>query len=669
MTNRTRITSLFLFLSLTPIFLISGIATFSLNDSGEASIWIILGGTVGVAVLMVAVSLMTVYRLSSSGVLKDFLLRSGSEVPRIRIESLRESVRRLMDDMRKQQSRLVEKVYMDSMISGLKDPLIFIDPHEKIQTVNRAALDWLGYEEQELIGISAEGLMGWQSPGGGGDGSLISPEINRCFQTTFSAKDGRQIPAIVRSSPMYEGDRFQGYLCVAEEKQAPMPDETYLEALTQHDILTSLPNRILLIDRLRQLLQRVPWDSRFLAVLWINLDGFHFINDRWGRHVGDRLIQEAARRILSSLRDGDSVVRIQADEFAVSLVDLAREEDAITLADRINNELKRPCRIEEREIIITASIGISLALNEGQSAEGLLNQAKEAMRYIKEGGGNDCRLFQSEMYVKVKDRLDWERCLRQAIDREEFTLHYQPEVDLQSGQIVAMEALIRWDCPAVGLIPPSGFIPLAEETGLIVPISEWVLKTACAQNKAWQKAGLAPVRMAVNLSPWQFHQQDLVGAVTTALVQTDLDADFLELELTEGNLLQGSIDNVNTLKRLSSLGVRISIDDFGTGYSSFRYLKQFRINALKIDQSFVHGLSSDPQNMALIEAMITLGHSLKLDVTIEGIETTEQLNSLRSLGCERMQGFLFSPPVPALQAKQLLYSRGIFNPSSGIALP
>lgn len=669
MTNLKRVTSFLLVLALTPVFLIAGIVIFLLIDSNQVSIWIILGGTAGLAVLMVAISLMTVYKVSSSHYFKELLLRREAEFPPDQLESLGGSVRRLMDDIRKQQSRLVEKVYMDSMISSLKDPLVFIDANEKIQTINRAALDWLGYEEQELIGISAEGLMGWQSPVPGGDGGFMDSDSCRGVQMSFSAKDGRQVPAVVRSSPIFEGDRLLGYLCVVGEKQTMVSDKPNLGTSEQHDLLTSLPNRTVLIDRLQQSLHRVPWDVRFLAVLWINLDGFHFINDQWGRQVGDRLIQEAAWRILSCLRDGDSVVRIQSDEFALSLVDLAREEDAITIAERINDELKRPYWIGKREILITASIGASIALNEGQSAENLLDQAQEAMRYIKESGGNDYRLFQSEMYVKIKDRLDWESSLRRAIDREEFTLHYQPEVDLSSGKIVAMEALIRWDCPGFGLIPPSSFIPLAEESGLIVPISEWVLKTACTQNKSWQKEGLAPIRMAVNLSSWQFHQQNLLGAVTTALEKTHLDPDFLELELTEGNLVPGSIDNVNTLKRLSALGVRISIDDFGTGYSSLRYLKQFQVDALKIDQSFVHDLSSDPQNMALIAAMITLGHSLKLEVTIEGIETMDQLNSLRSLDCDWMQGFLFSPPVPALEAGQLLHSRGVFDPSSEIALP
>lgn len=373
-----------------------------------------------------------------------------------------------------------------------------------------------------------------------------------------------------------------------------------------------------------------------------------------GHSVGDLLLNAVAERLTASVRDGDTVACLGGDEFTIILADVAKEEDVAKAAHKIHNVFSKPFDLEGRELFATTSIGISIYPKDGEDPETLLKNADTAMCRAKEEGRNNYQFYSPTMTVKAAERLALEDSLHHALQRGEFLLHYQPQVDLKTGQIIGMEALVRWQRPDRGMVSPKEFIPLAEETGLIVPIGEWVLRTACAQNKAWQAAGFPPIRMAVNLSARQFQQRNLIEMVARVLEETGLASNYLELELTESSIMQNVQTTIATLRELNAIGIAISIDDFGTGYSSLNYLKRFPINTLKIDQSFVHDIPNDPDDAAIVTAIITLAHSLKLKVIAEAVEIVEQLEFLRSLQCDKIQGYLFSKPLPAEEATKLL---------------
>ena len=426
--------------------------------------------------------------------------------------------------------------------------------------------------------------------------------------------------------------------------------EERLSYLAHHDALTNLPNRMLFIDRLGQALSRAPWHKRLAAVLFLDLDHFKRINDTLGHTMGDLLLKEVAKRLAQCSRQGDTVARMGGDEFTIILADIAHAQDVPKVAQKIIDIFSKRFVVGDHEIFITTSVGISLYPDDGEDPEALLKNADAAMYRAKEIGRNTYQYFSIDMNTKASERLALETDLRHALEREEFLVHYQPQVDLNTGQIIGMEALVRWQHPDLGLVPPAKFIPLAEDTGLIAPIGEWVLRTACAQNKAWQTAGLPPIRVGVNLSARQFQCQNLVEMIVRILKETGLDPTYLELELTESVLMQNTEAIIATLCELDAMGINISIDDFGTGYSSLSYLKRFPINRLKIDQSFVRDITTDPDDAAIVTAIITLAHSLKLKVIAEAVETEEQLAFLRSLNCDEMQGYLFSRPLPMDEA-------------------
>ncbi len=430
--------------------------------------------------------------------------------------------------------------------------------------------------------------------------------------------------------------------------------EERLKYLAHHDGLTNLPNRMLFMDRLNQAVSRIPWRIRMVAVLFLDLDHFKRINDTLGHNVADLLLRAISERLVACVREGDTVARLGGDEFSLILSDVAREEDVPKVVTKIFNALSKPFTVAGHELYITASIGISLCPNDGKDPEMLLRNADAAMYRVKEQGRNNYQYYLPEMNAKAAERLAMENSLHKALEREEFLLHYQPMVDLRTGRIIGMEALVRWNSPDLGMVPPTKFISLAEETGLIFPLGEWVLWTACMQNKSWQTAGLAPVRVAVNLSARQFQQQNLLEMITRVLEKTGLSPNFLELELTESMLMQKQEAIFTTLSKLDAMGIQISIDDFGTGYSSLSYLKRFPVHKLKIDQSFVHDIITDPDGGAITAAIIVMAHSLKLKVIAEAVETEEQLQSLRLLQCDEIQGYLFSKALPPEEATKLL---------------
>ena len=433
-----------------------------------------------------------------------------------------------------------------------------------------------------------------------------------------------------------------------------------LEALLQHqasyDTLTGLPNRALLQDRLKQAIATAMRSPAPIWIIFVDLDRFKLVNDSLGHKAGDAMLKQVATRLQSVVREADTVARLGGDEFVLVLPERIDGSGKLSAAvvQRILDAVAQPMMIEGHEFVTTCSMGIAVYPNDGVDGETLMTHADIAMYCAKEVGRNNFRFYAPAMDARTLERLRLEGELRHALERNEFELHYQPQVDLRTGRIVGMESLIRWRHPELGMIPPAHFIGLAEETGLIVPIGAWVMRTACAQNQAWQRAGLGRLRVAVNLSARQFAQKNLAESIMTILQETGLPASDLEIELTESLVMTDVERAVGVLDELKAIGVQLSIDDFGTGYSSLSYLKRFPIHVLKIDQSFVRDIASSTDDAAIVALIISLAHSLKLNVIAEGVETPEQLAYLNQHDCDEMQGYLFSRPVPAAAFETLL---------------
>ena len=430
--------------------------------------------------------------------------------------------------------------------------------------------------------------------------------------------------------------------------------EARLMYLAHHDLVTDLPNRELFHDRLKQAMREADRYERLVAVAFLDLDRFKTINDSLGHEIGDRLLQAVAERLSACVRAADTVARLSGDEFTVVLPDLGHVDDAARVVEKIVDNFRHPFQVSGMELYVSASIGITLYPFDDTDIKGLLRNADVAMYRAKAKGRNTYEFYAAEMTAQVQEQLSLEGALRRALDRNEFMLEYQPIVDLQSGRIVGAEALLRWHHPERGVIPPAQFIPLAEETGLIVPIGAWVLAHACAQGAAWRAAGHTALRLSVNISPRQFLQPGLIQTITAALGDSGFDRAWLELEITENLLMQNVESTLSNLEALHQMGIHLSIDDFGTGYSSLSYLKRFAIDRLKIDRSFVKDIPNDADDAAITTAIIAMAHELGLQVVAEGVETAEQLAFLRANGCDIMQGYFFSRPVSADAFTQLL---------------
>jgi diguanylate cyclase (GGDEF)-like protein len=433
--------------------------------------------------------------------------------------------------------------------------------------------------------------------------------------------------------------------------------EEQLNYLAYHDVLTGLPGRTLFHDRLAQAVTNAHRHGDKLGVLFLDLDHFKNINDSLGHHAGDMLLKQVAALFTACMREGDTVARLGGDEFVVILDSMVSEDEAWMVSQKILKLMTEPFTIEAHELFVTCSIGIALYPKDGEDAKALLQSADGALYLAKSKGRNNAQFCTAEMNAKALERLTLENGLRQAINRQEFLLHYQPRVDLISGEITGMEALVRWQHPVQGLLYPTKFISVAEESGLIVPLGEWVLRTACEQNKAWQLAGLKSVSIAVNLSARQFKQQDLVERVSRILKETELDSSYLELELTESMVMQNVEAAITTLNQFQTIGVKLSIDDFGIGYSSLNYLKHFPIDFLKIDQSFVRDITTNQDDAIIAKIIISMAHDLGLRVIAEGVETEEQKSFLCLHRCDEMQGYFFSMPIPAEEFEILLRER------------
>jgi diguanylate cyclase (GGDEF)-like protein/PAS domain S-box-containing protein len=553
--------------------------------------------------------------------------------------------------------RLYANVYEHS-----GEGILISDRDSRILAVNPAFTSLTGYGIEELRGKNPSVLASGKTP----------PKVYREMwaaldQTGYwqgevwnKSKDGKIFPewlsvSVVRD-PAGELTHYIGCFTDISERKAT---EEQISHLAHHDTLTGLLNRYSLQGRLEQALATVRREQRALAVMFIDLDHFKSINDILGHAVGDGLLVEVARRLRDSVRDSDVVARLGGDEFVLVLTEVDNATAAARVADKILRTLGQPYRIGEEELHVTPSIGLAFYPNDGADGETLMKHADTAMYHAKSQGRNNVQFFTAEMNRAAVERLGLDRDLRLALEERQFELHYQPQLDANSGCVVGVEALVRWRHPRDGLVSPLKFIPVAEETGLIIPLGEWVLNEACRQLRAWRQAGLGDLTMAVNLSAHQLRSPSLLDHVTQTLARHGLAGADLELEVTESVAMADPEACIGQLQTLRDLGIRLSIDDFGTGYSSLSYLKRLPIHTLKLDRSFVNDIETDANDVAICTATIALAHNLGLRVVAEGVENAAQHNFLVALRCDTLQGYLFSKPIPALAALAFIQENGI----------
>lgn len=531
------------------------------------------------------------------------------------------------------------------------------DVDRQVDYLNRAWSNFTGRRPEEEMG------NGWT------DG-IHPDDLQRAMETYAEAFEAREpfetVYRLRRHDDQYRwvidfgrpfrdlDGNFAGYINSCRDITERILQEQQLAHMATHDPLTNLPNRVLFNDRLKQAIVEAERHECMVAVLFLDLDSFKLINDTHGHETGDQLLRAVAKRLSACVRSVDTIARLGGDEFIIVLPEVSHEQDIAQVAQRILDGFRAPYLVEGHEFFMSASVGITVFPLDDRDINNLLKNADIAMYTAKERGRNRYQFYTPSLNERVSKRLAFERDLRRALEREQFTVHYQPKMNVASNRIVGMEALVRWEHPERGLIAPSDFIPLAEETGLIVPIGEWVLHRACAQNRCWQAAGFPAVHIAVNVSGRQFRRHNLIGSVTRILKETGLDSRFLELELTESALMDDEETSMRMLSEIHHMGVGVAIDDFGTGYSSLSYLKRFPIGTVKIAPTFVHDIASGTTDGTVASAIIAMAHNLRLSVVAEGVETEEQLLYLQSRRCDLMQGYYFSRPLPPREFAALL---------------
>ncbi len=549
--------------------------------------------------------------------------------------------------------------FTQELIEALPIPIYFKDRDGRYLGVNKAWESFFGIVRGSMLGRTVRDVytkdpdfadyqhtkdaLLWVRPGSQAYDAIITPADKKLhnvvyYQATYTDTEGKVLGLIGTIVDVTESK-------AAEEK---------LMRLAYYDLLTELPNRMLFMERLKEALTEAKKHNHKAAILYIDLDRFKYINDSLGHDVGDKFLYLVAQRLLAQARPDDVVSRFGGDEFALLIKGVERVDDLGNLAQRIVDSLTQPIQVDDRELFAAPSIGLTIYPDDASDAEGLIKNADIAMYHAKSQGGSTFRSYIPEMNVRSSRHLAVEMGLRHALDRNEISLVYQPQVDLATGRVSGAEALLRWTSPDIGNVPPSEFIPLAEESRLILRIGEWALHKACAQVRSWQNEGFADLRIAVNLSSRQIQHGCILTQVKEALSNAGLDGRHLELEMTESILIAESDSTHDAFNKLHKLGVRFSIDDFGTGYSSLSYLKSFPIDAVKIDRMFLRGVPSNPDSSAIVAAIVAMARSLNIGVTAEGIETKEQLDFLRRHGCDSMQGYYFSKPIPADEFSALL---------------
>lgn len=543
-----------------------------------------------------------------------------------------------------------ERVKLSSAMQQTADAVLVTDASGHIEHANPAFESMTGYSFEALRGKTPAILKSGRQSQEFYDRMWSTLKSGRVFSGVFinQRSNGTVFYEEQTITPLKDSDgRVTHFVSTGRDITQRMETEQRLRYLAQHDLLTDLPNRSLFLDRLEQSINRARWHDRSIAVLFMDIDRFKNINDTLGHEAGDGLLKHLSKRLRASLRERDTVARFGGDEFVIMLDDLAHDDDVGKLTEKILASLEAPFSLAQNTLHVTASVGISLYPLDGEDPGTLLKNADVAMYRAKDLGHNSYEFYSAEMTARAFERLTMENQLRRAVERREFVLYYQPQVDTGTGTVVGVEALLRWSHPERGLVSPAAFVPLLEETGLIGPVGEWLLDAACQQLAIWRERRGTGLRMSVNISSRQFGDPAFAEIVEQQLARHQLPGDALELELTESTLLHHGAQTERLLNALFDLGVRLAIDDFGTGYSSLGYLRRFSIDTLKIDRSFVLDIPGDNDDVAIARAIVGLGNSLQLDLIAEGVETMEQRDFLRSIGCHVMQGYLFSRPMPA----------------------
>jgi diguanylate cyclase (GGDEF)-like protein/PAS domain S-box-containing protein len=580
----------------------------------------------------------------------DYLLKTNFDHFR-----LRRAVRLMIERHAFEENAYLQQRRAEVTLACTGDAVIISDSAGLVTHLNRPAELLTGWSQAEARGHAVNEILGHvsrlvQAPSTSAPSTAsgVIKDVLWSEMATMLRRDG--VKRNIKNCSGFIRDRdgkVAGTVAVLHDLGAVQQKPLKLSHAAQHDFLTGLPNRSLVNDRITQAISFAARYTQQLAVMFVDLDLFKRINDSLGHAAGDKLLQQVAIRIVACVRRSDTVARIGGDEFVVLLSQVGHAEDAVFIARKILTSLAAPYLIDQKLLQINASIGVSTYPDDGTDSETLIHRADTAMYEAKKLGRNNCQFFRPEMQARVLEWQSLEGNLRCALERNEFMLVYQPKIDLSSGEISGVEALLRWNHPERGQIQPLKFVPIAEESGLIVPIGQWVLLEACRQARAWMDAGLPPVRIAVNVSALQFAAKDFLSSVRAVLISTGMDPSNLELELTETVLMQDAESAVQTLRALKAIGVQLAVDDFGVGYSSFSYLRKFPLDALKVDRSFISDIFSNPDNAMILSALINIGKSLKHRVVVEGVETEEQLHFLRQEGCSEGQGYFFCRPVIA----------------------
>ena len=554
--------------------------------------------------------------------------------------------------------------YQD-LFESANDAILILRPESQmILEVNRKACEMYGLPRDQIVGMSLKNFTRDVPRSEEQVRRILREGASENLETVHFHRDGTPIDLLVSSSVVeYRGE--SAILSVGRDITESKRAKQEIERLAYHDALTDLPNRARFADRLEIALSQARREGHRLAILFLDLDRFKVVNDSLGHKVGDVLLQKVALRLSQLIRGGDTLARLGGDEFIILLSRIEHEEDAARVAQNVLGLFKKPFLLGERELFITASIGISLFPRHGEDRESLVKNADIAMYRAKQEGRDNFQFHTSQHSHDAIRRLALETDLRKAIDQNEVGVHFQPLVDVRKGVLIGAEALARWEHPRRGRLGPSEFIPIAEETGLIVPLGERILRAACVRMRAWHEAGRPELRLSVNLSARQFHQQELAARVDAVLRETGLAPHTLELEITESIAMRDAAASVVALRALKDLGVRITIDDFGTGYSSLSYLKKFPIDTIKIDQTFVRDVCSDANDAAIVRAAIVMAQELKIDVIAEGVETADQVDFLRRRECHVMQGYLFGEPVSGEKFEERLRSNSLYAAPPG----
>jgi diguanylate cyclase (GGDEF)-like protein/PAS domain S-box-containing protein len=609
---------------------------------------------------------------------EDYLIKG-----QIESRSLLRALRHAVERKSMEEALFAEKERAQVTLNSIGDAVVCTDAAGNISFLNAAAESMTGWARQEAVGRPmaevvrmVDATSGETTPNPMARAVGLDRAVHLPSNVVLVRRDGVQIPIEDSVAPIHDRNgRGAGAVIVFRDVSAARAMARQMAHSAQHDFLTGLPNRMLLNDRISQAIALGRRHGKQLAVLFLDLDGFKHINDSLGHPVGDRLLQSVAQRLVACVRGADTVSRQGGDEFVVLLSELEHSEDAAAMAVRMLQAVAQMHALGDHDLHVTTSIGVSIYPDDGADAETLIKNADTAMYQAKENGRQGFQFFEPAMNVRAVERLSIEGSLRRALIQQEFGLHYQPKVDLRTGAITGAEALLRWNHPQRGPIPPAQFIPVAEDCGLIVPIGQWVLRKACEQARCWVDAGLPLAGIAVNISAMEFRDAGFSDGVFRVLAQTGLDPALLELELTESVLMKNALPAASVLDTLRASGVRVAIDDFGTGFSSLSYLCKLPIDALKVDQSFVHAIASSAAEATIVTAVIGMARSLRLRVVAEGVETAEQLAFLRLHGCDEAQGDYLSRPMPAAQFAALLrrgsswHARAAAPPHTVASLP